>query len=98
MDYGAIDLGKGGSAIPYCEEDKSIRREFEEALAREGVASRISTAEVSILEMPHLSEQEHESGIRAEILRLGQAIVSAAQSPQGIGCASIDLAAATSVP
>ena len=57
-----------------------------------------STAEVSILEMPHLSEQEHETGIRAEILRLGQAIVSAAQSPQGIGCASIDLAAATSVP
>jgi len=41
MDYGAIDLNKGGSAIPYHEEDRSIRREFEEALAREGVASRM---------------------------------------------------------
>jgi hypothetical protein len=43
-----------------------------------------SIAEVSILEMPQLAEPEHERGIRAEILRLGQAIVSAAQSPQGI--------------
>jgi hypothetical protein len=42
------------------------------------------TAEVSMLEIPHLSEQEHDSGIRTEILRLGQAIVGAAQSPQGI--------------
>src|SRR5450755_99694 len=41
MDYGAIDLKKGGSAIPYHEEDRSIRREFEAALAREGVASRM---------------------------------------------------------
>jgi hypothetical protein len=41
MDYGAIDLKKGGSAIPYHEEDRSIRREFEETLKREGVASRM---------------------------------------------------------
>src|SRR6202795_1644415 len=39
MDYGAIDLSKGGSAIPYHQEDKSIRREFEATLQREGVAS-----------------------------------------------------------
>ena len=36
MDYGAIDLNKGGSAIPYCEEDESIRREFEATLAARG--------------------------------------------------------------
>src|SRR5712672_3873521 len=41
LDYGAIDLNKGGSAIPYCEEDKFIRREFEETLRREGVACRM---------------------------------------------------------
>jgi quercetin dioxygenase-like cupin family protein len=41
MDYGAIDLKKGGSAIPYHEEDPAIRREFQETLAREGIASRM---------------------------------------------------------
>src|ERR1700722_13613632 len=41
MDYGALDLDKGGSAIPYRDEDKAIRREFEATLAREGVASRM---------------------------------------------------------
>jgi quercetin dioxygenase-like cupin family protein len=41
MDYGAIDMKKGGSAIPYHEEDPAIRREFEETLAREGIASRM---------------------------------------------------------
>jgi hypothetical protein len=41
MDYGAIDLNKGGSAIPYHDEDKAIRCEFESTLAREGVASRM---------------------------------------------------------
>lgn len=41
MDYGAIDLGKGGSAIPYHAEDGSICREFEQALVREGLASRM---------------------------------------------------------
>jgi hypothetical protein len=42
MDYGAIDLGKGGSAIPYHQEDPAIRAEFEQELAREGVASRMN--------------------------------------------------------
>jgi len=41
MDYGAIDLKKGGSAIPYCEEDKFIRAEFEATLNREGIASQM---------------------------------------------------------
>jgi quercetin dioxygenase-like cupin family protein len=43
-DYGAIDLGKGGSAIPYAEEDPAIRAEFAEALAREGVANCMDAA------------------------------------------------------
>jgi quercetin dioxygenase-like cupin family protein len=42
MDYGAIDLGKGGSAIPYHQEDPAVRKEFEAALAHEGVASRMN--------------------------------------------------------
>jgi hypothetical protein len=41
MDYGAIDLNKGGSAIPYSQEDPYIRQEFEQALAAEGVKSRM---------------------------------------------------------
>jgi quercetin dioxygenase-like cupin family protein len=41
LDYGAIDLKKGGAAIPYHEEDPAIRREFEERLAREGLTSRM---------------------------------------------------------
>jgi len=41
MDYGAIDLAKGGSAIPYWQEDPQIRREFEATLRRNGVASRM---------------------------------------------------------
>ena len=41
MDYGAIDLKKGGSAIPYHEEDPALRREFEETLAREGAKTRM---------------------------------------------------------
>jgi quercetin dioxygenase-like cupin family protein len=42
MDYGAIDLNKGGSAIPYHQEDPAIRKEFEENLKKEGVASRMN--------------------------------------------------------
>jgi len=42
MDYGAIDLNKGGSAIPYHQEDPAIREEFTEALKQEGVASRMN--------------------------------------------------------
>jgi quercetin dioxygenase-like cupin family protein len=41
-DYGAIDLKKGGSAIPYHEEDPAIRRKFEEQLRGAGVASRMN--------------------------------------------------------
>jgi quercetin dioxygenase-like cupin family protein len=41
MDYGAIDLKKGGSAIPYCEEDPFLRREFDERLKAEGLESRM---------------------------------------------------------
>ena len=40
-DFGAIDLKKGGTAIPYHEEDPYIRAEFEDALKREGVPSRM---------------------------------------------------------
>ena len=42
MDYGAIDLGKGGSAIPYHQEDPAIRREFEAILKHEGLPSRMN--------------------------------------------------------
>jgi hypothetical protein len=49
MDYGAIDLKKGGSAIPYHEEDPAIRREFEATLAREGLTSRM---DASLYERP----------------------------------------------
>jgi quercetin dioxygenase-like cupin family protein len=41
MDYSAIDLKKGGSAIPYYEEDPFIRENFERTLAEEGLASRM---------------------------------------------------------
>ena len=42
MDYGAIDLSKGGSAIPYHWEDPALRKEYEATLAKEGVASRMN--------------------------------------------------------
>ena len=42
MDYGAIDLKKGGSAIPYCDEDPYLREEFARRLAGEGVQSRMN--------------------------------------------------------
>jgi hypothetical protein len=44
MDYGAIDLKKGGSAIPYCDEDPHLRQEFGRRLAEEGVKSRMEDA------------------------------------------------------
>jgi hypothetical protein len=40
-DFGAIDLKKGGTAIPYHEEDLYVRAEFEAALKAEGVSSRM---------------------------------------------------------
>jgi hypothetical protein len=40
-DVWAIDLNKGGSAIPYHQEAPAIRRMFEETLAREGMVSRM---------------------------------------------------------
>jgi mannose-6-phosphate isomerase-like protein (cupin superfamily) len=41
IDYGAIDIKDGGTAIPYNEEDPFLRKEFEETLAKEGVKSRM---------------------------------------------------------
>ena len=41
MDMGAIDLKKGGSAIPYHEEDPFLRKEFEAFLAADGAKTRM---------------------------------------------------------
>ena len=41
LDFGAIDLKKGGSAIPYHEEDPAIRAEFTETLKKHGVENRM---------------------------------------------------------
>jgi hypothetical protein len=43
-DRGAIDIKDGGDAIPYYDEDPHLRKEFEEALAKEGVSSRMNPA------------------------------------------------------
>jgi hypothetical protein len=40
-DYGAIDISKGGSAIPYHDEDPYLRKEFEETLRKNGAQSRM---------------------------------------------------------
>ena len=40
--------------------------------------------EASMLGIPPLSDQEQEDGFRVELLRLGEAITRAAQSPKGI--------------
>lgn len=36
IDYGAIDIRDGGTAIPYDEEDPYVRKEYEETLKRSG--------------------------------------------------------------
>ena len=41
IDYGAIDMKDGGTAIPYNEEDPFLRKEFEETLANVGAQSRM---------------------------------------------------------
>jgi hypothetical protein len=40
-DYWAIDVKKGGNAIPYHEEDPFLRREFEATLGRAGLIARM---------------------------------------------------------
>jgi hypothetical protein len=40
-DYTAIDVDKGGTAIPYYMEDPYIRREYEQTLVRNGVPCRM---------------------------------------------------------
>jgi hypothetical protein len=42
IDAGAIDIKKGGAAIPYSMEDPNIRVEFGETLAKEGLANRMN--------------------------------------------------------
>jgi quercetin dioxygenase-like cupin family protein len=41
IDYGAIDLKDGGTAIPYYDEDPYLRKEYQETLGKEGIASRM---------------------------------------------------------
>ena len=43
-DEGAIDVTEGGTAIPYWLEDPFLRREYEETLRKEGVASQMDPA------------------------------------------------------
>src|SRR5712692_7622676 len=42
IDAGAIDIKKGGAAIPYYMEDPNIRVEFAATLAKEGLANRMN--------------------------------------------------------
>jgi quercetin dioxygenase-like cupin family protein len=41
IDYGAIDIKDGGTAIPYYDEDPFLRKEHEETLKQQGVVSRM---------------------------------------------------------
>jgi quercetin dioxygenase-like cupin family protein len=41
IDYGAIDLKDGGTAVPYYDEDPFLRKEYEATLKQEGVVSRM---------------------------------------------------------
>ena len=42
IDAGAIDIKKGGAAIPYYMEDPNIRVEFADTLKKEGLANRMN--------------------------------------------------------
>jgi hypothetical protein len=44
IDYGAIDIKDGGTAIPYRDEDPHLRREYEATLMQEGVVSRMDAS------------------------------------------------------
>ena len=41
IDYGAIDIKEGGTAMPYYDEDPFLRKEYEETLKQDGVVSRM---------------------------------------------------------
>ena len=41
IDYTAMDIPEGGSAIPYWMEDPYIKKEYDERLVREGVENRM---------------------------------------------------------
>ena len=41
IDYSAIDIRDGGTAVPYDEEDPYLRKEYEETLASYGIKSRM---------------------------------------------------------
>ena len=41
LDVWGLDVNKGGNSIPYHMEDPFIRKEFEEAMARQGAVSRL---------------------------------------------------------
>jgi hypothetical protein len=55
MDYGAIDLSKGGGAIPYHQEDPAIRKEYEATLRIDGASSRMNP---ELYERPPLEGEE----------------------------------------
>jgi len=42
-DIWSVDLDKGGNAIPYHMEDAALKREYEAALAKEGISSRMES-------------------------------------------------------
>jgi len=43
LDYGAIDVTKGGAAIPYWMEDPHLRKEFEAKLTADGKKTRMES-------------------------------------------------------
>ncbi len=53
IDYGAIDLRDGGTAVPYDMEDPYLRKEFEETLAEVGTKTRM---EPELYETPAAAE------------------------------------------